>query len=104
MTAKNWTPEPWAIHPYACKENSKRVNIGSLNCPMTEPLACKCATDENAARIIACVNACAGINPEAVADLITLAEIIGAKGRMYDDPSGRTAVELARSALAKARG
>jgi len=56
MTEQNHTPEPW--------KNDPELGVLSLFWKSVEE------TDANAARIVACVNACAGINPEAVPELV----------------------------------
>lgn len=61
----------------------------------------------NAARIVACVNACKGINPKAVPDLLASLEkcvaVIGDLLRnQSDDPDDREAYDAARAAIAKA--
>ncbi len=67
--------------------------------------------EANAARIVACVNACAGINPEAVPDLLAAAEgwVISADAA-YKDGSATTFRsawaqnnKALRAAIAKAR-
>lgn len=61
----------------------------------------------NVARMVACVNACAGINPDAVPDLLRLARMVATlnekcleigKGRMLE------MVTTARAAIGKAEG
>ena len=59
----------------------------------------------NAQRIAACLNACAGINPEAVPDVVAalrglLHGVDGAFGRMGIEPFG-PAIDAAYTALAK---
>lgn len=60
------------------------------------------AAEANAAHIAACWNACEGINPEAVPMLLDMAELMSRKH--YDDSAGRTCVDMAIAALAKAKG
>lgn len=62
----NHTPEPW------CKLN----DCGTVGIwgPQGDCVAvnngCSCDNEANADRIVACVNACAGLNPEAVPDVV----------------------------------
>lgn len=63
---------------------------------------------ENAARIVACVNGCEGINPDAVPDLLAALELVleWVDGR-YGEPfaaMGCQSYDEARAAIAKARG
>jgi hypothetical protein len=66
-------------------------------------------TSEHAARIVACVNACAGINPEAVPDLLTaLQSALPALewGLVHDAGNFQQfneCADTARAALAKAK-
>ena len=60
----------------------------------------------NAHRIVACVNGCAGINPEAVKDLLAACEAVVAK---FGEPSGWRGdicdvLTAARLAVRKAKG
>ncbi len=59
----------------------------------------------NANRIVACVNACAGLNPEAFAELVKSAELVSAL-LFGEDKHGvefETATNRLRSAIAKAK-
>lgn len=62
--------------------------------------------ESNARRIVACVNACEGINPDAVPELLDAAEILAG---LEAKDGGRTfptkeQCAFARSVIAKARG
>lgn len=72
----------------------------------------RCGSEEaedNAARIVACVNGCEGINPEAVKDLLAACETLFAAdhhdhfaARMSD--SEMKAIDAMKAAIAKAKG
>ena len=71
------TPEPWTTNGAR-----KASNFGQYEAFITGPEVARVATvqggnvdtrestEANAARIVACVNACAGLNPEAVPGLV----------------------------------
>lgn len=77
MSKESHTPEPWT---------ADRCYDGALSiCQMRHPSRLVCvnatadalpagydAAEANAARIVSCVNSCAGINPEAVPDLLSV--------------------------------
>lgn len=92
------TPEPW------CKLNDcGTVKIcGPQGDCVAVNIGCSCDNEANADRIVSCINACAGINPEAVPDVVAaLREAVNwADGFTV---SGVTPVYLksARAALAK---
>ena len=61
----------------------------------------------NCARIVACVNACAGINPEAVPDLLTVLRAAVARVELANregDPILSAWLPDAQAAIAKAEG
>lgn len=62
----------------------------------------------NAARIVACVNACAGIDPAAVPDLLAVCRSIvanyDAEGWLYDLAPDMDLIDAARAAISKAKG
>ena len=60
---KNHTPEPWT-----CRKNTHDNGEWVIQKKPLPVADVECEAD--ARRIVACVNACAGINPEAVPDLI----------------------------------
>jgi hypothetical protein len=61
------TPEPWQVSALSIGHNG--------NGPYTYPLGRDSETAvANAARIVACVNALAGMNPDAVADVVAALE------------------------------
>jgi hypothetical protein len=78
MSNPKHTPEPWEY-------DGRSHSLTTVHCIMAGPRQIGHAHDfltvddgnqakANAARIVACVNACAGLNPEAVADVVKLAE------------------------------
>ncbi len=92
------TKEPWAVEmseapvgaPFAwisAEPDGKYTGIAAVT---LEP------AEANAARIVSCVNALDGLNPEAVADVVALLERFAER----DDSNG----DEARTALARIRG
>lgn len=112
------TPGPWAVSAYLSSRTDQiRKNYvsaadglnGNWRLFVTEgPDA-----EANAARIVACVNACEGINPDAVPDLLAalgdlIAEYTAAvdpyrSGGFYSNPDDDWPILEARAAIAKAR-
>lgn len=105
------TPEPWRV--------DKLGDDGRVICgPEGEPIAdwtCSSqkydelgdwVTEPDADRIVACVNACVGINPEAVQEL--LSACIQARAAMPDptwsSDEQKPVIALLDSAIAKATG
>ncbi len=104
------TPEGWRV------KTKKERNLNDFGMPVAQTIGGNYfignlmdwgAFDEkaNADRIVACVNALAGINPEAVPDVVAalrglLHGVDGAFGRMGIEPFG-PAIDAARAALAK---
>jgi len=79
MSKGKWTPEPWVAEPirdgqfYAVRGSATphkhqvcRVSPGICGCSGGARLH----GPANAARIVACVNGCEGVNPAAVPDLL----------------------------------
>lgn len=68
-----YTDEPWVIHP-SCptfiRANEGRKHVGS-----TESMGDNETNKENARRIVACVNACAGISTENLEENIPIKEL-----------------------------
>ena len=96
------TPEPWMVEgSNVWQENGLDVDqssIATTHGPNAEAIA---------QRIVACVNACRGINPEAVPDLLKAASIALAEIEMKNAHFGMrtsTATEALRAALSKATG
>jgi hypothetical protein len=87
--AKDYTPEPWTLMDNPCE-----AFICSADRDGDLIVAVVIHGNElaNARRIVACVNACAGLNPEAVPKLVTafsalidLAERLGVPIERYAD-------------------
>jgi hypothetical protein len=76
-TTPKHTPEPWGdldgviVPPYATDDGQAWI-ADTRSAPNAR---------RNAARIVACVNACAGINPEAVPDLLRVLTRLAEKVR-----------------------
>ncbi len=74
------TPEPWRISGRGSYISSSSAGYVPLRTPFREDAFRDVSAhnnkelEDNAARIVACVNACDGINPEAVPDLLAAAE------------------------------
>lgn len=100
------TPEPWSTNGRIIEsEDGEPIvkllrPVGIIHIPEAEA---------NARRIVSCVNACKGINPEAVPQLVeALSEILseaekyGFGGNSGAYGTGRVACDMARAALAAA--
>jgi hypothetical protein len=61
------TPEPWELTRHATPDYAPQCGIYSEDHPADFAIV---KGEANARRIVACVNACKGINPEAVPDLL----------------------------------
>lgn len=71
MEKMKHTPEPWALRHDPMNPNPRIFGSdGSLVVIISEGRAFAKQTEANAARIVACVNSCKGINPEAVPELL----------------------------------
>ena len=107
------TPGTWKIKRQPNKLFSIYGNAG--NAAGTPLLVAQGLREANASRIAACVNACEGINPEAVPELLEALKELEALRKM-PHPSGdlnaavayrqreRDAVVLSKVAIAKAEG
>ena len=91
-TEQNWTDEPWAVHPI----HKKAIHQPKYECWIP-------ASEEDSARIVACVNAMAGIaNPASELARLrecekALEELIPLVNQTY--PRNRIAVAAAFRAL-----
>lgn len=93
----NWTPEPWT--------NSRGFeNLVSSHDGQTPICDCRSSWNPpgpiehaNAERIVACVNACEGLNPEAIPELIAVCE------REWRHSDGETALGNIIEALDKVK-
>lgn len=101
------TPEPW--HVAEGRNHLLRIAAG------TAAVVNDCGDSEvpqhaaNADRIVACVNACAGVNPDAVPDMLAALHradaalsLLMATGN--GDRHDRAALDVIRAAIAKATG
>ena len=112
VEAAKHTPEPW-------ERNGKRIERIYLGMKVSEQVELIARvygedSEANARRIVACVNACAGINPKAVPELVealeaaelwieeTLPVLESMAGG--ETEGGHGLLESIRAALAKARG
>lgn len=98
------TPEPW------CKLNDcGTVKIwGPQGDCVAVNIGCSCDNEANADRIVSCINNCAGINPEAVPDVVAaLRALLEAYERLLAqsvldvNPGANRYSISARAALAK---
>jgi lipopolysaccharide biosynthesis regulator YciM len=108
MTAKNWTTEPWQHILGHDTHKVKRDKAGRMLGPVTMDL-------DDYDRACECVNACEGINPEAVPEIVKaleeadeqlvwlLRDVVQCDDNETHDDVGKTR-ERIRAALAKARG
>ena len=101
MSTTKHTPGKWILTP----NNTESGDISPfhyIDAPGGQVLAVKAASlsEANAARIVACVNACEGINPEAVPEMLEALRWI------RDNCTGLPAVAraLAARAITKAEG
>jgi len=68
-----WSPEPWRVGQ---APGPRWVEVYSTS-PTVETDACQADGPANAARIVACVNACAGIeNPEAIGEVVAAVRVL----------------------------
>ena len=102
------TREPWHIE-YECNifsENHRLVASAGGYQTNAENDRHRLENEANARRIVACVNACEGINPEAVPDLLAACELCL---EWMDDVCGiqspyeEVTIEI-KAAIAKAKG
>lgn len=95
------TPEPWTIGKTHSGRNAARVHA-----PNGDVIADLCGLiydNPDAARIVACVNACAGIEkPEAISQLVFAARMLLEVYDAHDEPAGW--IEDMRPILAALRG
>lgn len=112
MTTKH-TPEPWVLNKWQGIEDARGMTIEVCGVALPTGRVPEDHTGHaNAARIVACVNACAGINPDAVPDLLAALKdataLLDAIAKGYPDIAMDTRVTKARirhrAAIAKAKG
>jgi hypothetical protein len=117
----NHTPEPWRFE-HGAIYGAESMHISGYEYPAPDGgrYSSKSYTDKvcdiiggydnetrntNGARAVACVNACAGINPEAVPEFVHLARLVASLNENHlEIGAGRMLemVTVARNALAKA--
>jgi len=106
---KNHTAEPWSVGTWADKVGvwGKAGDCIAVcdGCSLGD------ANPSNAARIVTCVNACAGINPNAVPGLVAAleqlvkeVEAIIEDGTLPPKANNHDSMIAARAALAAAKG
>ena len=108
MSDAKHTPEPWMFDGF------QRIRAVNGKQDGTEDIAhiysswsasrYDAGDYANANRIVACVNGCEGINPEAVKDLLAACEAMLATWGSDDEDSIIAARDMARAAAAKAKG
>ena len=113
-TEARHTPEPWAVHEWGSPGSGRRFGIetadqrhGLAAIAPNETASTMLSMDEhraNAHRIVACVNACAGIaDPSVVPELlVALEKCVAELGHATNIQT--VAEELGRAAIAKAKG
>ena len=115
-TKSNHTPEPWSLGFTDSTGTVYEIEAGDQYvCGM--PVPCDEAGpaelhNANASRIVSCVNACEGINPEAVPEMLeALRSLIGLLsdcGMDEEDkelsPEGRQTIRSAKAIITKATG
>jgi hypothetical protein len=102
------TPEPWAIFDAADRFPGIEAPDAGFSIVLwgneDEDAGVRGESEEhalaNAARIVSCVNACAGLNPEAVPEMVKALEEIAKNPSLTS--GGR--MRIAAAALAKAKG
>ena len=90
------TATPWKVSSGSVN-NSRWWDITSTN-GLPSPCYIGEAKEENAKRIVACVNACEGINPEAVPEMLEALQQAA-----FAIPTTHGCFEVVRAALLKAR-
>lgn len=90
MSEAKHTPEPWDLSCLGAGEEIEALRItGPGDEEVIPPTYMDTPTEENFKRIVSCVNACEGLNPEAVPELVAKLEHIleywnGADGSAVD--------------------
>lgn len=100
MSEAKWSPEPWHRWPYS--EREWDIGVGAEQDPASPNIAAG-LSEPNSRRVVAAVNACAGIPTEALESgaLATALERVAEArriGRYVDDPAW-DAVDAALRAL-----
>jgi len=107
-TSSAHTPAPWSIHPVRVdtvhQHDSVVVHASSDN---LDVIVSGDKSEANAQRIVDCVNACEGINPEAAPELLAALRIVrspykdGVSDKQYTESEIHRIVD---TAIAKAEG
>jgi hypothetical protein len=101
MSEAKHTPEPWRAPAkpgaYGFRDYTIFDDVGADR----EVCLAEGLTEADAARIVACVNALAGMNPEAVAELVEAASVVEAVMGLgeFPSPEKRAALGAALAAL-----
>jgi hypothetical protein len=111
--SRRHTPEPWFRHfgqaIYSGPHHDPSARLLFMGTPTNGTAEQLDEAFANSARVIACVNACAGINPEAVPDLVAaLTDLVDWMDNLptdaqLDKREGRERCWAADKALAKAK-
>lgn len=73
MTSQTWSPEPWDLIWHGNERYPYPLSINSNNGQWWITRDGQVSSGGNARRIVACVNACAGIqNPETIKDVVEI--------------------------------
>ena len=96
MPETNHTPEPWVYRETYNGDIVHYVGTGT-----TYRTVASYVDPPDAARIVACVNGCRGINPEAVRELLEACEA-AVNAFEIEVPTGNEVVAQLRAAIAKA--
>ena len=102
MSETKHTPEPWYTRHGQISSETSMHGCTIANCNSTARGISDEEAKANAARIVACVNGCKGINPDAVPDLLHACEV--ALAAMETGPGTAEEAAIIRAALAKANG
>lgn len=103
------TKEPWDVSNQ-CRHVGKRALNGSLNEIASLETCCyRESLNANARRIVACVNGCEGINPEAVKGMLEALRLVlkwreGPDGLVIFSKEGAIMISAVKAAIAKAEG
>ena len=109
MNQSTHTPGPWAATQHIGHKDQIGVTADADPCIiaiMGNQRAWPLEAKANAARIVACVNACEGINPEAVPDLLHIAKCLLAMVEAYapDMATVNGQIEEFKAMIATAEG
>lgn len=101
------TSEPWQLHNNIGRKGGVGIIADAAPCiiaTMSNAQAWPVEAYSNAERIVSCVNACQGINPAAVPEIVdALERLLACACPTGMDTETDRAMEQARAALAKAK-